>query len=292
MAMLLLVVGLLKFDSGKTSLTASLVREARNRGIDAVAVKPVGAHNAWNQYDTVLRSFEMGVLVGSDAYRLWKASNRAEPIEALSPFDILVAPPDLEKTEFDHFLSVLEDLFSQAVLARFTKIANHSFKTKHYVIPIALKKTTQQLRQMLARLSHFLQAEEIEVKELFRISLSSGAEIDKILEYMLERHRLVVVESFNDAACPTSVSLRADGVILVAPGKAYLYPGAEYRRVLEPLLEIKGLNITTPEVVQFLKPIFKIDLTPKPSHSLDEPKAEIRELLSAVFKHCLKTRSV
>jgi len=292
MAMLLLVTGLLKFDSGKTSLTASLVRETRSRGIDAVAVKPVGAHNAWNQYDTILRSFEMGVLAGSDAYRLWKASDCVEPIEALSPFDILAAPPDLEKIEFNHFFNILEDLFSQAVLARLTKITRHSFKSKHYVIPTALKKTTQRLRRTLARLSHFLQAEEIEVKDLLEISLSSGAEIDKILEYMLEKHKLVVVESFNDAACPASICLRADGVILVAPGKAYLYLGVEYRRVLEPLLEIKGLNITTPEVVQFLKPIFKTDLTPKPSHSLDEPKAEIRELLSAVFKQCLKTRNV
>ena len=292
MAMLLLVTGLLKFDSGKTSLTASLVKEARSRGIDAVAVKPVGAHNAWNQYDTVLRSFEMGVLTGSDAYRLWKASDCVEPIEALSPFDILTVPPDLEKTEFNRFFSILEDLFSQAVLARLTRITGRSFKSKHYVIPAALEKTTQRLRQTLTRLSRFLQAEEVEVKDLLKTSLSSGVEIDKILKYMLEKHEFVVVESFNDAACPASICLRADVVILVAPGKAYLYPGAEYKKVLEPLLEIKGLNITTPEVVQFLKPIFKTDLTPKPSYGLDEPKAEIRELLSAVFKQCLKTRSV
>ncbi|RLE63031.1 MAG: hypothetical protein DRJ38_08525 [Thermoprotei archaeon] len=278
-AMLILIVGLLKFDSGKTSLTASLVKEARSRGVDAVAVKPVGAHNAWNQYDTVLKSFEMRVLVGSDAYRLWKASDQVEPIEVLSPFDILIVPPDSEKTGFDRYLDIVENLFSQAALARLTKIEEHSFKSKHYVIKDTLRETTRPLHRILTRLSRFLQAEEIEIEDLLQISYSSGMEIDKVLEYLLEKHELVIVESFNDAACPTSICLNADRVILVTPGKAYVYSGVEYKKVLESFSEIKGLNITTPEVVRLLKPILTTNLTPKPSNSLDEPKAEISRIL-------------
>jgi len=277
--MLILIVGLLKFDSGKTSLTASLVKEARSRGVDAVAVKPVGAHNAWNQYDTVLKSFEMRVLVGSDAYRLWKASDQVEPIEVLSPFDILIVPPDSEKTGFDRYLDIVENLFSQAALARLTKIEEHSFKSKHYVIKDTLRETTRPLHRILTRLSRFLQAEEIEIEDLLQISYSSGMEIDKVLEYLLEKHELVIVESFNDAACPTSICLNADRVILVTPGKAYVYSGVEYKKVLESFSEIKGLNITTPEVVRLLKPILTTNLTPKPSNSLDEPKAEISRIL-------------
>ena len=277
--MLILIVGLLKFDSGKTSLTASLVKEARSRGVDAVAVKPVGAHNAWNQYDTVLKSFEMRVLVGSDAYRLWKASDQVEPIEVLSPFDILIVPPDSEKTGFDRYLDIVENLFSQAALARLTKIEEHSFKSKHYVIKDTLRETTRPLHRILTRLSRFLQAEEIEIEDLLQISYSSGMEIDKVLEYLLEKHELVIVESFNDAACPTSICLNADRVILVTPGRAYVYSGVEYKKVLESFSEIKGLNITTPEVVRLLKPILTTNLTPKPSNSLDEPKAEISRKL-------------
>jgi len=277
--MLILIVGLLKFDSGKTSLTASLVKEARSRGVDAVAVKPVGAHNAWNQYDTVLKSFEMRVLVGSDAYRLWKASDQVEPIEVLSPFDILIVPPDSEKTGFDRYLDIVENLFSQAALARLTKIEEHSFKSKHYVIKDTLRETTRPLHRILTRLSRFLQAEEIEIEDLLQISYSSGMEIDKVLEYLLEKHELVIVESFNDAACPTSICLNADRVILVTPGRAYVYSGVEYKKVLESFSEIKGLNITTPEVVRLLKPILTTNLTPKPSNSLDEPKAEISRIL-------------
>lgn len=57
---------------GKTEVACALLREARARGLDAIGMKPA----------------QSGVSAPepSDADRLWEASGRAEPVEAICPY--------------------------------------------------------------------------------------------------------------------------------------------------------------------------------------------------------------
>ena len=279
--MMVLVVGLLEFDSGKTSVTASLVREARSRGIDAVAMKPVGSHNAWSQHASVLRSLKMKVLVGEDAYRLWLASEKAEPVELLSPLDILTAPPDLTGFEdVAEYLSALGSLTAQATLMRITRPPR---STRHYLIKDNAERVLPSLRVFISELARLLEAESIRLNEAFK--MMTHPHPDEALAFLRDRHELLIVESFNNAAYPSPLSLEADKVILVAPGRAYVYEGSEYCKAVRDSISSRGPRVTTPELIGRIRPLAAVSLKPRDMEELDNPKEDTRELLNLVMRY-------
>ncbi|RLE70333.1 MAG: ATPase, partial [Thermoprotei archaeon] len=92
--MRLLVVGYAEYDSGKTSLTLQLIRKLRAGGRRVIAAKPVAGHSAWYQYETVVHSAELGLLVGEDAYRIAVELGMLSRVAVLNPVDLLISPLD------------------------------------------------------------------------------------------------------------------------------------------------------------------------------------------------------
>ncbi len=289
---MVLVVGLLEHDSGKTSVTSSLVAEARSRGIDAVGVKPVGGHSAWNQYETLERSIELGLLVGEDAYKLWRVSGAEEPIEVLSPLDMLTAPPDPESVGGPSgFLMVPDNILELAVLLRISRVERGGVVTKHYAVKRNLRRLSSKLRSRVEVLARKVGAEPVSRSELLELAVGAADAVDSALRYVARKHKLVIVESFNNAACPSPLCLQADKVILVAPGRAYVYDGRSYARAVRALASVKGLNVTTPEVVGKLKPLVSVELFPRTRETLDRPAADTERLLSIILGKALGVRT-
>ncbi len=279
----ILVVGLLEFDSGKTSVATSLVREAREEGLDAVAAKPVGAHNAWNQYGSLIRSEKLGMLLGDDAYRLWLASEKSEPPELLSPLDVLSSPPDpCALSDLSTYLSAITNLLRMAVMIRISKASGRGVNICHYVIPDNLERTLPLLRRRVKKLASVLRAEPLESEELVNIMYSSIKHVDTILSELASRHELLIIESFNNAAYPTPFSLEAYKVILVTPGRAYVYEGREYARRASALSSLNKAGVTTYEVIRDLEPIATVSLIPRPRSKLGIPMDDTRHLLKLV----------
>jgi len=278
--MMVLVVGLLGNDSGKTSVATSLVREARSKGVRALGVKPVGGHSAWGQYDTLVRSLRYGMLVGEDAYRLWLASDKAEPIEAISPLDVLTVPPDPEHARsFEEYLVLSENLADVAVMLRVTRLEEDRLTTSHYLAEENLERAVPSLKDSIRELAGLVKAETVTGEELLGLVAGAAEHTDSILRRMLQKYELVVVESFNNAALPTPLCLEADWVVLVAPGRAYVYRGDRYSRAVESIVSIRGPNITTLEVSKYVKPVGTVALLPRGKGDLDSAGSDTRELL-------------
>ena len=279
--MMILVVGLLEYDSGKTSVAMSLVRYARSKGIDAVGAKPVGGHDAWSQYQTLVRSLEIGMLVGEDAYKLWEVSDRCEPIELISPLDILTVPPDPRLYEdYWDYEATSRSLLERAVLVRITRFKGGNSVTRHYVIDRNLRRTVPTLRREVEKLARIVRAEHATPGDILRIAEEATRHVDLAVKTLASKHKLLVVESFNDAACPSPACLEADSVVLVAPGRAYVYRGRDYAKAVESLAASRGLHIVTGEVVRLLKPYASIELLPRVKKDLGKPLKDIE----CVFK--------
>jgi len=58
-----LIVGLLPYDSGKTTFARSLVKELVESGVDVGILKPISGISGWYQYDYIVKSIEMDFLL-------------------------------------------------------------------------------------------------------------------------------------------------------------------------------------------------------------------------------------
>ena len=276
--MMALVVGLLERDSGKTSITVSMLNTARELGFNAVGFKPVGGHDAWSQYDTLVRSLSLRMLVGEDAFKLWVASSRAESIDLLSPLDILLAPPDPAKVSLEDYTG----LEKTAVLARLTTLDNDKVSSIHFVVRENLMHIAPTLRKKLLKLAHLTKAVNISGIRLVDMVSNSAKYIDKVLKYLLDKYELVVVESFNNAAFPTPLSLTADWVVLVAPTRVFIYRGKDYAETVKNIAAIRGVNITVPEVVKYIKPEKVLEIYPRTRSELGCVRKDSIEILEYI----------
>ncbi len=267
-AVKVLVVGLLKYDSGKTSTALSIIREAKNRGYNIGVSKPISGFDAWSQFKYVLKSMEYKVLVGEDLTLLYNEAAPSEAIEAVGPIVMLLAPPDPEfySWRLSTYTAITTSTVDQVVVTRITRCVQGKHYTSHYVVEENLTHTPSIMKKALNKLIDSLNPKPKTVnkefiEELFKEEVLEG--VDACVEGILGRHDLVVVESYNDAAAPTHTSIKVDVVVAVGPGKIALYDGERYRRALSLIGELRNpLATTTSEVLSLIKPIKTVDLKP------------------------------
>lgn len=287
--LMILVVGLLPYDSGKTTLAKSLVLKARELGIDVGVSKPITAVNGWYQYESILRSIELGVLVGNDIYSLHSAANSSDSIEVEGAVVSLLMPPDPERVGWQSSAYTAFSLFEQVVCMRVTGIGAGGAETRHFYVPSNIYKLPDTLKKEINRLLCSLQPEAVKAtqEQIEDILFNSYKLADDCLECVTEKHSLVVVESYSNAAAPAQSSLNANAVIAVAPGKAAIYDGKLYRKALMAVSDIKEPWVTTTEeVIKLLKPALTIEL--KPISRLNSREVRIKadeadRVLSTVF---------
>jgi len=255
-----LVAGLLPYDSGKTTFARSLVRELVDRGVDVGISKPISGISGWYQYDCVLKSIEHGFLVGEDMYKLHSVAKSSDPIALEGPVIFLLLPPDPERVGWETSIYTSIGFHHQVSVIRVT----NPKESKHYYVPLNLRRTTDSLKKEVEKFLSVVDAEPIELREVEEILVSSRKDADECLNYINLKHEFTVLESFNNAAAPTAGSLDVDVVVVVAPGKAAVYDGRDYRKAVSALSSVKEpWKITTEEVVQLLHPTTKMELKPK-----------------------------
>lgn len=279
--MKILIAGLLQFDSGKTSLAAALTALARMQGFNAVAVKPVSGHSFWSQFDTLLRSERLGKLVGEDAYILWKASGKAEPLEVISPFDVATIALDIRKIRgVSSYFKNSESIFESAVLVRLSNVLHGKIVSEHFVLTDNLEKGVATLSRRVAALAQELNAKEISKREFAKLSVKAIYGIDKILSKAFSKYDIVIIESFNNAACPTPASMSTDKVVIVAPGLAMILDGIKYRAAIQQLAKIKLLEIVTSEILDIVSPEKIFEIKPRSKNNLYEPLDDTKRILN------------
>ncbi len=259
--MKILVVGLLPYESGKTTLARYLIEDAVDRGFDVGVSKPVSSTNGWYNYDCIVRSAKYGKLVGNDIYILHKASKSSEPIEFENPFVLLLMPPDPERIEWRSSAYTALSITEQIVLIRITTLK----ETKHIYIPSNAERITNTLREELDVLINRLDPKPINLthENLNNLIFRSYIISDECLEYIVRNHEITVIESYSDAAAPNRKSLDSDFVIVVAPSKIAIYNGEMYKKALDVVANVKEPWLTkTEDVLPLLHPIKTVELKP------------------------------
>ncbi len=262
-----LITGLFPYDSGKTTFAEFLIEEARDRGIDVGFSKPISGINGWYQYEYVIKSIEARLLIGEDMFKLHIAAKSSDPIEYEGPVVSLLLPPDPEKVGWETSIYSSIGLQNQISVIRISDLE----KTKHYYVPSNIEKAVQSLKNDVKKFLSIVEAEPVGAEESETLLLNSRSNADKCLDYLRRRHEFFVIESYNNAAAPTTKSLEVDAVAVVTPGKAAIFSGSDYRRAVLALSGIKEpWKIVTEEVVSLLDPMMIIDIEPKKANVFDK----------------------
>jgi predicted P-loop ATPase/GTPase len=262
MATVVLVTGLVPYDSGKTWFTLGAALAAREKGLRVSVFKPVAAHNLWYSPKAARKSLELKLLIGNDVL-LYHEKGLVEDIGATNPVAIATAPPDPSKySRVEDYMGDLEDVGRIALLSRVYAFDERAHS--HYVHAENLHKMNTRVRRLVEKMSGALEAVPRSFASLsaYLTSNEVAANLDKCLHALERGKDVVFVESFNDAIAPYGALLESvDAVVVVAPGKAYIYRDAgKVREVSQKAFERWGwTGFRTSYVFDTLKPDFSVE---------------------------------
>ncbi|MCE4623330.1 MAG: hypothetical protein F7B11_01095 [Caldisphaeraceae archaeon] len=261
--MKVLIIGLLEENSGKTTIASSLTSYLNSEGFDAVAFKPIGATEVWLSPFVLKESKKRKMVVTGDSLLLHRASSEKEPINMINPFGGLLVPLILEKfATLNSFKAYQSSVSSRLALSRLT-LCRGEVKNLHLINENPLRRTTKNIEYEIYETTTYVE-NPVKVDENYLVELLSGGatnEIDTCLNYLEERHEIIVIESNSDVASPTRRCLESDAVILASPGFAMIIDGNRFRKAVEFLTSNgKPWVIKSGEVVPLTKHVFSAEL--------------------------------
>ncbi len=274
--LMILVSGVLPHDSGKTTVAKYIIKELISRGFRVAASKPIAGHSAWHQLYSLLRSIELGVLVGADALELHRVCGVPRRLEVLNPLDTLQVPLDIEHFKSPKTYINCMSRFEETVgVARISKcLSDSEAESTYYIVKSNVIRTPGRVVDLIDRLLNSVSRNSkvlsVETGEnLISILRKRGIELcDECLKMLLSRYEIVVVESFNDAAAPTRFSSMADIVFIVSPGKVMVVDGKRFSKAFNLVLNVElnlhpwGAWVTTSQILPLLRPMGIVDVEP------------------------------
>ncbi|MEZ0289599.1 MAG: hypothetical protein ABWJ42_00710 [Sulfolobales archaeon] len=276
--MKILVVGIVPYDSGKTTIARELAKRLSSRGYNVGVAKPVAGHSLWYQNDTLRYTLEGGVLVGHDVIELRKSIDSSDPLEKINPFDIATMPHDIIRDgRIDH-MSIERLIHSttidSAVIVRISSCNDTSkdVSSQHYLIKENYMSLANVVRELIDLLVDRLNPKPrmIPTKDLVRLLYEGVMATDKCLSELIKEHEILIIESFNDSGAPNMKSLDSDLVVAVSPGRVLLYRGVEYRKAFKIYYSSPFYSSslyekwpTTREIIRYLKPIETLEIPHK-----------------------------
>lgn len=292
----ILVVGLLPSDSGKTTLATGIAAGLSSLGYRVVPFKPISAHNWYTQYSATLANLDRGIPLSEDIIKLAEASGASERMEALNPVDILTAPLNpggfLDARAPSSFYSYMGDFFRQALISRISfvrsdgSIVSVGYRNKGIIeknLVVYRREILERVTRRLSRVEDFTSVKAL-AEVLARNSMPA---VDSALRYLDRRHRIILIESFNDAAWPLPAGAAVDMVIAVSPGLALIYDPARYRMAVQlrehamPSFRSAVLS----DVFDLVNPLMRLEVPPVPYGTVPESIAEkIDELVGLVSR--------
>jgi len=259
MGKVLVIAGLLPQDSGKTYFTISLAKGLRSRGYKVEVMKPVAAHSAWFQHESLTESVALGVLIGEDILNYMR-EGLIKNVDMQNPVDILTAPPDLINVPtLSTYLSITSSSISQAVLARISLM-----RRNYFIVKDNLYRTSRLLKsQLMSAVKSFGSYREVSSGWLLNrlTSREIGSYILDLAKSLSDRSDYLLVESFNDALIPSfSLAKAVDSIAVVAPGRALVYGVNKIYAYLRAA--ISSTRLLSKDLVGLLKPDAYIELMP------------------------------
>lgn len=258
---MILVVGAVYQDSGKTTLASALVKRAREKDLDVGICKPVTTFNGWFQHEAVMESQRCRKLVGRDLIRLHRAALSKNRIEIEGPLVSMIMPIDPEYLEWRMNSPVAMDLIERLILMRVSDLE----MTEHYLISENLRRLPPSLQRMVTELARSLEPppQEITAEEAHGVLTKSSDRIDRCLNHLKSRHGLTVVESYSDIAVPAPSALEASTVVVVAPGRAAIVDGGRFRTALNACSTVSiATQLTVGSIMDLIRAEYSYSLIP------------------------------
>jgi len=247
----ILVVGLQPHDAGKTTLSKALIHGFKQAGVTLVPFKPHSGIGYWSQFDVFQRNLANGTLLSSDIMSLEAAAQSQIPLEVLNPVNRLSWPvpnPGMAEEELS---------FQEFIAQRFTHHDGIAHKNVYYLNGTLNLSRLREMQTFYLRIkrnaekTHFIRKFEDLVE-------AYSTNFDKATSscYARLRDMPLIVESFNDAACPFNHAEDCDTVLCVASNTVLWFDGRRYFETIEshgkerPRLQLTVSHVYTPSMIK------------------------------------------
>lgn len=281
-----LVVGYEPLDSGKTTLAAGLASSLAGMGFDVGVSKPVGGVDLWRSPWVLRESERLGLIVSGDAVSLVRAVESTDPLDEVNPVAVLLAPLDPSRSEW-RVQSGEAPLQQRAVAARVTACSGRGKSTVQAVNVEALQRLPEPWARRVEEMASTLNPRAVKAGDEFMENLLGPGSLgpaDSCLRLLLERREAVVIESQSDVAAPTPLSLTANVVVAVAPGKAAVLDGDRYSKAVNVVGNIGAPHLLrASEVIHLARPQAEVDLPVLEEPRLGYRPGDLDKLVDAVL---------
>ena len=247
----ILVVGLQPHDAGKTTLSKALIHGFKQAGVTLVPFKPHSGIGYWSQFDVFQRNLANGTLLSSDIMSLEAAAQSQIPLEVLNPVNRLSWPvpnPGMAEEEL---------AFQEFIAQRFTHHDGLAHKNVYYLNGTLNLSRLREMQTFYLRIkrnaekTHFIRKFEDLVE-------AYSTNFDKATSscYARLRDMPLIVESFNDAACPFNHAEDCDTVLCVASNTVLWFDGRRYFETIEshgkerPRVQLTVSHVYTPSMIK------------------------------------------
>ncbi len=242
----ILCTGLREKESGKSTLTLSLIDYFQELGKGVCGFKPKSGNNIWYHWKRVKESLEKGTLYGRDAEEYYKRCSGQIPITTINPVHRLWMP-SFDASYLDGIPTFILDRITikekQTIALNtnvdypidrryFNKLLNRS-----EVIKIRKRADLESLTSLYER------ADEWAMKTL-------SNEVETVL-----------CESYTNVGLPWNTISDLDYVFVTEPFKIEIYSGERYlkaSRVVSSLI----IELKTEEIIEPIEPIETIRIPP------------------------------
>ena len=244
--MRILCAGLREKDSGKSTLTLSLIKYFKEQNIKVCGFKPKSGNNIWYHWKRVKEGLDKGTLYGRDAAKYFNKCNGKVPITTINPVHRLWMP------SFNgSYLEGVPNFIMDRITIEERQIVALNTKVKTPIDNSHFKKLLDN-------------SEIIKINE--REDLESLTELyEKADEWgimsLSDKVETIVCESYTNVGLPWNSISDLDYVFVTAPFKIDIYDGERYLKASEYVSSIL-MEQKTEEIIEPISPIESIKVPP------------------------------
>ncbi len=273
MTKIILVNGILDYNSGKTSFISFYTSILTKNGISVLPFKPLSGHSFYFQFENTLNNVTQGNIISQDIQKLLASIKESStktplPVEIHNPSHVLFG----EKAISPYFDQEMPRSYfslrtrSVPLMQRFTSLKNGE-KHNEYLIRDDLEKLVPRLvinRSIFNQIYQNASKKEIQSKKTLPITNPFSKILQDSISSCYEKINqqnsdIVIIEGFNNAIFPPSIFTnynQIDLVLAVAPGSLILCDTTKFLEITNILFNQVDLlsSVTMEKVLDFITP--------------------------------------
>ncbi|TFF99372.1 MAG: hypothetical protein EU541_05110 [Promethearchaeota archaeon] len=265
--MKILCAGLREKDSGKSTLTLSLIKYFKEHGIAVCGFKPKSGNNIWYHWKKVKEGLDKGTIYGRDAAKYYDKCNRQIPITTINPIHRLWMPSfnDSYLEEIPNFILDRITIEETQIVALNTnvnipidkKYFNEIFN-KSRIIKIEKRADLEQLTDLYEKADNWA------------------------IENLSKKVETIICESYANIGLPWNSISDLDYVFVIEPFKIDIYRGDRYLKASKIVSSVL-IEQKTYEIIEPINPIESIKVPPFSNQVITNLKQHLDPYLDEII---------